>query len=320
MKTMRHTLLCAAVGAVALALASCEHKDLCYDHPHSVSLNVAFDWQLAPEASPASMDVYFFPAGGGTPQRFAFDGRDGGEVVLTAGTYDVLCLNSDTETLLYRNTERWNTFEVYTRNASVLEGMGVRGDASEPPRAEGAEHESGALEPDMLWTASLTAVEVKDVPGGQTVTLCPEQSVTQFTFRITGADNLDHVSALSGTLSGLGRGFFPGPATVDAECVTVPFAVQNQDNATVGGAFRGFGHCPNGNDGTPHMFVVYAVLEDGSQWYYTYDVTAQVHNAPDQRHIHIELDGLPLPTPITNGSGMQPDVDDWHDVIVDIPM
>lgn len=51
-----------------------------------------------------------------------------------------------------------------------------------------------------------------------------------------------------------------------------------------------------------------------------YDVTDQIHSAPDQRNVHIVLDGLPLPKPIVNGGGFQPSVDEWQSVDVDIEM
>lgn len=40
------------------AMTSCEHKDLCFDHAHTVDVKVVFDWRNAPGASPASMAVY----------------------------------------------------------------------------------------------------------------------------------------------------------------------------------------------------------------------------------------------------------------------
>ena len=46
----------------------------------------------------------------------------------------------------------------------------------------------------------------------------------------------------------------------------------------------------------------------------------QIHSAPDQRNVHIVLDGLPLPKPIVNGGGFQPSVDEWQSVDVDIEM
>ena len=33
------------LAVMALVLASCEHKELCYHHPHTVTIRVEFDWK-----------------------------------------------------------------------------------------------------------------------------------------------------------------------------------------------------------------------------------------------------------------------------------
>lgn len=50
---------CLAVMLLPLFTA-CEHKDLCYDHPHSASVEVVFDWTEAPDAHPATMSLYLY--------------------------------------------------------------------------------------------------------------------------------------------------------------------------------------------------------------------------------------------------------------------
>ena len=92
----------------ALAVASCEHKDLCYDHSHTIDVEVVFDWRNASEAAPESMSLYLFP-GDGEALRYDFTGRDGGTIRVPIGKYEALCLNSDTENIVYRNTERKGT-------------------------------------------------------------------------------------------------------------------------------------------------------------------------------------------------------------------
>ena len=64
-------------------LSSCEHKDLCYHHPHQVRLRVVFDWMDAPDAAPDGMTIYFYPTDvvegqSADPYRFDFVGREGG--------------------------------------------------------------------------------------------------------------------------------------------------------------------------------------------------------------------------------------------------
>lgn len=53
------------VGIFMLPLVSCEHKELCYDHSHTVDVRVVLDWKNAAEASPSSMRLYLFPQDGG---------------------------------------------------------------------------------------------------------------------------------------------------------------------------------------------------------------------------------------------------------------
>lgn len=322
MKTTLHIQGAAAMAAAAMTLAACEHKELCYDHSHTVPVDVVFDWTEAPDADPDMMEVYFFPQDGSAAHRIAFNGLDGGTIELPYGNYDIITVSADgsgATANLRRGTEAWESFEIYTRDASVLEGMGMSSTTAEPPRAEGAENESGALAPDMLWSDRQQDMTVK-AADRLTVTLYPEQSATRFTIEIDGAENLKYVKSVSGTLSGLSRGYFVGTDKLNAECVSVPFGMRSDRESRLDGTCLGFGHCPEENGDTPHKLVVYAVLADGSQWYYEYDVTDQVHDAPDQRDIHIRLNGLPLPKPIVNGSGMHPSVDDWENEQVDIEM
>ena len=72
-----------------------------------------------------------------------------------------------------------------------------------------------------------------------------------------------------------------------------------------------------------HLLTIYAILSDGSMWYYTYDVSELLNDTTlnsDSDDCHIELSGLPIPKPIVNGSGFKPDVDDWENEDIDVDM
>ena len=119
MKKIFHTV---TMAALLVAATSCEHKELCLDHAHAVEVEVVFDWRNAPNAAPASMSLYLFP-GDGEALRYDFTGRDGGTIRVPIGKYEALCLNSDTENIVYRNTERKGTFEVTTQTSPPLGGL-----------------------------------------------------------------------------------------------------------------------------------------------------------------------------------------------------
>jgi hypothetical protein len=92
----------------------------------------------------------------------------------------------------------------------------------------------------------------------------------------------------------------------------------HRNEGKITGNFSAFGHCPTILQ--EHHLIIYGILADGSRWYYDFDVTDQVHNAPDQYEIHIKLDELPFPKPVVNGGGFKPSVDDWHSIEIDIQM
>lgn len=318
---MKKIFHAAAAAAVLAAATSCEHKYLCYDHSDAVDVEVVFDWCNAPDASPESMSLYLFPAGGGEALRYEFTDCRGGTIRVSVGSYEALCLNSDTENVTYRNAECRETFEVTTRTADLLSGLSVLGVLSDGvPRVDGTESERVILPPDMLWSDCAESVELKPTAGTPTVTLSPEMSICRYTVEIRNAANLKYVSGISGSLSSMAESLYPGVGC-DATCktgATIPFdAAVSADKSTVTGELFAFG-CPSARK--THTLTVYAVLSDESKWYYTYDVTDQIHSAPDRRDVHIVLDGLPLPKPIVNGGGFQPDVDDWQSVNVDIEM
>lgn len=325
--------------AALLLCTACEHKELCYQHPHVVTLKVEFDWRDAPEASPAGMCVYFYPLEGGGARRFDFNNMRGGEVELTVGKYVALCYNNDTEVAQFYNTDDYLTHGVFTREGNPLEPI-YGNAASYAPRAKGTEDERVVICPDMMWGCNATEIEVSDegvsyvcVPwdeAGETVptfdeqviTFYPHELVCTYTYEVRNVTNLKHMTQMCGTLSGMSGVLTLSSEELGRECVTLPFESVSDGVSTVTGKFYTFGHHAENPD--PHRMVFYVVMDDGGKYCYKdgdkLDVTTQVHEAPDQRHVHIIIDGLDLPQPIENGHGFDPSVDDWEVVEEEIEL
>lgn len=324
--------------AAAIALASCEHKELCYHHPHTVTLRVEFDWRDAPEADPDGMCVYFYPEGGGSGERIDFNNTTGGEVSLRVGRYKVLCFNNDTEAVQFYNADDFATHGVFTREGNVLEPIYGNG-ATYAPRAADTEDERVVICPDMMWGCTATEVEVTEAgvsyvcvkPGEagepvendeQVITLYPHELVCTYTYEVRNVTNLKHMTQMCGSISGMSGVLTFSTEELGRECVTLPFGAEAQGESTVVGKFYTFGHHTDNPD--PHKMVFYVVMDDGAKYCYkdskNLDVTEQVHNAPDRRHVHLIIDGLDLPQPIENGHGFDPSVDDWEIVQEDIIM
>lgn len=307
-----------------LVFASCEYKELCYDHSHVVDLEVKYDWSNVEDgdlANPLGMSAYFYDGKmlatrSSVDNRYDLTGKNGGKVRIEWGQYRVLGLNYDTEAILFRNTEDPMTFEAYTRVSSLEEGTQIATKA-QMPKAAGTENQRVVLEPDMLWAGLGDDFEVQMGEQNASTTIHLEQRVTHFKIVLENVPNLQYTSQFGGSISGLAGGIKLATGELSEECVIHSFPVRKEGNSTLVAEFNSFGHCPHDDDEdevNEHILTIYAVLADGQKWYYTADVTNQVHDPvqnPDEYNIVIQLEELPVPKPIVNGSGFKPDIDGW---------
>lgn len=307
-------LLYALMLVGGLSLISCEHKELCYDHSHTTDVRVVFDWTKAPGASPETMRLYLFPMDGGNVLPYEFTDYRGGHIPVPVGRYKVLCVNSDTESILYRNMGSFDTFEAY-----ASEGV-LNAKSSSVPRAEGTHDERIVKSSDRLYAARLDEVTITFSDESPVITLFPDVSVCHYRVEIRNVSNLEYISqsGISGSLSGMSGGLFVGRDELTPELVTIPFQVVSDGISVLRADFLTFGQLDAGR--SSHKLVVYVIMADGSKNYYTFDVNAQVRKASNPKEVYILLDGLPLPKPIANGGGFQPSVDEWQEEHVDVSM
>lgn len=318
------------VMAVLVALASCDGdlRDLCYDHSHKESqLKVRFDWsEVGDEAQPASMALAVF-AEGAQPVQTAFHGRDGGTVHLLPYTYQFIAHNDDAEAVFGRGTT-WEEFELYAQVTSLARLTRMFATTRTVPMARNTEDQDVILEPGMLWTSALGTTELTAV-GEESVTLPMECAVTEYTFTVKNVENLSYAVEIMGTLSGMSGSWLPALHRCSNTHCVMPVTFSD-DGTTLTGTVRTFGHCPGeGRNHADHLLTIYAEMKDGSKVYFVTDVTEAMHDPdhvnPDdggtgQTDIPIVIDDLPLPKPITNGSGLQPAVGEWQEVSISIPM
>lgn len=331
-----------------LTLCSCkaELRELCYDHSHISNLQVAFDWQHTHEMQPKGMTVLFYDTQRDyqEPERYDFAGTQGGTARLISGSYRAVAYNYDTETILYRGSESEQTLEAYTRYSSVEEGTQLasftRGQTM--PRATGTEDEPVILEPDALCGAA--SDEFTLTPSEDTqVILKPEMRTKEVTITIANVPNLEYATQFGGALSGLAPSINMATGQLGEGCVTETFTCHVKDATTLEMKFRIFGHCPGGHEHAEllhnHPLTIYAILADGSKWYYTTDVSPQMHkwqpgtdpgSNPDpepgsddeeEEEINVEVEGLPIPEPVSDGNGgFQPTIDGWQSIEIEVGM
>lgn len=334
--------ICTFLVLMAFLLVSCAHKDFCLHHPHEVKLKVEFNWQNAPDANPQGMCVFFYPVDGEGYTRMDFKGLDGGYIELSVGKYHVISYNNDTEIAMFANNNDFKTHNAYTREGSVLEPA-LGNSAARAPRVDGSEDEKVVITPDMIWGCNAYDVEVTEtgisyncVPftskgdavsvtkEEHVITLYPDDLLCHYSYEIRNVNNLKHATQMCASLSGMSGGITLSSLALHKECVTLPLEAKiNRETSTITGEFLTFGH--HLENVAPHKMLLYVWMDDGQKLYFgsddeNFNLTDQVHDAPNPKRVHLIIDGLNLPRPIENGNGYNPTVDDWENVYEDILM
>lgn len=306
------------IWTLAILAASCTHKELCYDHTHTRNINVVFDWSKAPDASPRSMSLYLFPENGDTPLRYEFTGKEGGKIRVVAGNYKAICMNSDIRDIIIQDKNNFDLFCISTKEVLSISGLSTnKVSVNSLPTAKSKAEERWVYSPEQIWSGCLDKVQIEE--HGQVVTLMPEGHIKNCHVRIDNAENLQWILGMSATISSLSGGHHPACKRESDECVTIPFETRYDINTqTVTGNFTFFGHCPTAK--TTHKLIIYTILADESQWYYTYDVTEQIENAEDPSNVYITLNELPLPKPVMSGGGFKPTIGGWKEIEINISM
>ena len=320
-----------------LIFGACNHKELCYHHPHQIKIKVEFNWQNAPDANPMGMCVFFYSKNDNYSRRVDFIGMQGGYVELAEGEYQIIAYNNDTESVLFAGTGKFGSHYAYTREGSVLEPA-IGSTASHAPRAQGAEEERVRITPDKLWGCFLSDVKISSAGveyscihnntivenKEQIITLYPNDLVCHYSYEILNVSNLGHATLMCASLSGMAGKLSLSTLALDKECITLPLeANMNRADSTITGEFLTFGHSLE-ND-TPHNMLLYVWMDNGDKFYFgsddpKFNVTEQIHNAPNPKRVHLIIDGLKLPKPLQNGEGYKPTIDDWEEEFEDVIM
>ncbi len=330
-------------------LSSCDHKELCYHHRHIVTLHVDFDWRDAPEARPAGMCVFFYPADKSKDWlRFDFSGMHGGEIHVPEGEYRMLCYNNDTSGVLFSGEHDCDEHIGFTREGGLFEPVGISGGPDRAPRAPGAEDERITICPDEMWGCQAFDVKITEqgmsyvhIPlsekddwvgkpptvTDQLIMLYPHELTCIYTYEILNVKNIGNISSASASISGMSPSLRFIDEELGRECITHPLdAKVEAENGRVTGRFITFGH--HEENTPPHRMMLYVWTKDGKKYVYGtkddhFDVTGQVHRAPDRRRVHLIIDGLDIPEPIedpTPGEGFDPVTDEWQEVKIDVDM
>ena len=301
-----------------LLLTSCHYKDLEYsDLLHN--MRVVFHWDEAPDATPESMLMYVF-AGEAQPVVIPFSDIHGGPAALAPASYQFIAMNDGTE-LLTRGT-RFEEFEVYAPETSMPSVSRMFAANRAFPVAPGTENQHVYMEPEWLQTHGIESFSLTEKT--ETVEFMMHEAVKVYHFIIEDVENLEHVTAVTATLSGMSESWLAGyDRCTDTECL-IPFTMElvGEGTASVAGEVRSFGHCPH-TEIHNHFLTVYYEMDNGKKLYTVIDVTDRLHDGEHDNGgddpIVVEGPALPYSDDPDGGGGMfTPEVDEWIEINEDI--
>lgn len=297
---------------VLTTVAGCEQRELCYDHSHGAEVDLFFDWSMEPDANVSTMVVWAYPDDGSQGQRFEFDASrtrssEGYTIKLPPGTWRLTCYNGNTE----NNREQGKLpgdLQITTFEHSLLAPLNRSGNAPRPPLTENQPVRSPASH---IYAADaeepLTILPQK----GHTImrykaTFVPRRATAIWNIRVEEVTGLARAIEASGIVTGAAESWSVTHAAPFGREVTVPFGmtVCTEGEECLRAAVIVFG------DTAPHEVCHHLRVYTTTNYYYDYDVTDQIHSAPDPKNVHIVVKGMKLPE---TGSGMSPGVSDWVD-------
>lgn len=322
MKLQYHIIELTFLLGGIITLSSCHTDALSYGEDSPVT--VSFDWSDAPDARPEGMRVTFHPLDITSRQavlRYDYPGRGGGQTSLQPGKYVVFTYNNDSDAIGFDSPDDWRNAKARTGDANVTDPMGFTRAGATSFRPVAGEPVRKC--PDKMWGASADTLYVDYSGKPKFITLKPEPLFCEYDYTITNVKNLDKVKYMSAAISGMSDGVNMYHQENSAIPCTHPIPAQRKDSTTITGRFTVFGTMPN--DSVRHFMELYAVTADGKQYRIhgdpgsAWDVTSQVRNAPDPRHVSLKIDNVEIPDS-TVQTGMLPGFEDWEEIHIVVPL
>ena len=318
--------LCGLLLVIVLG-ASCEHKELCYDHePHAerveYKLELDFDceWEYNIESNvdweqvwkpeygisyddirpkePEGVRIHIFNEDDQTETVRNLTKQNSTIRFSQEGHYDMLFYNNDTEYIVFEGLESFHTASATTRGFSRSRVMNA---------------------PDMLFGAYVDSIFVEKSSQTETMTVTLKPLVYTYLVRYEFAERADEIISATGALDGVacrvnlsdGR-TTPDVATIGYDCTTGNFGAQ--------ALVRSFGipDYPNPNySRSDRKYTTYLEvrLKDGTSKQFKFDITDQMAKQPHGGVILIE----DIQMNESGGGAFDVGVEGWGQA-VDVPL
>lgn len=314
---MCRATIIAALLAIMSAIA-CSKSDTASEiMDHTVSVSVTFDMRYVGDQPPAGMTLYLYPLDENLEtRRFDFKGITGGKVDIKPGRYNIICYNNDTHGVDFRNTDRYDSHEAYTRQSALNQSP----DGNNLPVAPGAEDEQLLICPDPMTGTSISNVSLES--NDVTLTLQPRRLTCTYRYEITDVTNIGRVTSMFASISGMTSSLLLCDGNPGSECATLVSEAVSDGMSRITGEFVTFRH-DNGCNASHHL-MLYVWTDDGKLHCLggsdtRFDMTEKLHQSGESGSVTLTVNGLEIPqSHDPEGSGYTPDIDDWPIVDTDI--
>ncbi len=325
---------------IIMVVVSCEHKELCYHHPHTAKVSILSDWSMFDKEPPTGMTVMVYPQQGEqeTSVKTLTHILDHVTLNLPVGIYHSVIFNqseSEYGSVSFRGMDKYETAEVYTNDTkstwykSRAENERV---VTAPEWIGSSRHEDAEVTQEMVDATgeeTLKGIHPRNAYGYIIAEHTPQNIIytISVTVHIKGFHNLRSARA---SLDGLAEGYYFGGGKYSGNTVTQLLEnweknVDENDptKGTITAIITCFG-LPDGHMTTPdeNLFSLSLLLVDnktvvghtfkiGNRFVYDEDsATAKLC-----LYLDLTLDE-PLPDVKPEGgsnSGFNATVDDWGD-------
>ena len=337
---MRQIMIKLLFCSVLISLfASCKRDHLYYSTGGSAAILFNVDWEK-PLLEPNGVSIYSYDAQSGKAITQAGISSNPAqiEVAHPVGTYDFLLIN-DTEyeldNILFADVENLETFKVLAKAGDAP----VFGNLSDTRGVQYAT-ETDIVAVEKVHNLKITTQDIeyfdsKPATGDheifKTVKAEPERITELIEIEIMVKNIASAAGAPRSHLTNMSAGYWLGLEQKHEQLLTHEFVLNNKQmlasdskTAMISKKLVSFGpHRTRGELTNQHELIMHFVLVNGDSHVVRLDVTNQIESAYDGvQNVHKIKAVIELPLAIGGGGGgpFDPDVEDWEDVEVELPI
>lgn len=329
-----------AVLAALSFLSSCNHKDLCFDHPpHALRSQTRFTvsynclWEVGDNGRPtwqdnwpSSFGISYESLVPGVPDGLCVNaygkngknivshvGADDGLVEMAVGENQLLLYNDDTEYIIFDNMNASVSAKATTRGRSRSSYSGSPVYAPKDGVAEPT-----VTSPDPLFCKYIADYDQQLLQTPATLDVTLQPLVFTYLIRYEFQHGLEYVSLARGALAGMAESVYlfdghtgPEQATILYDCSVEPWGVQAIVNSF------GVPDYPSPvykSDPSPSFALNLEVrLSNGKTMNFNFDVTEQIKSQPHGGVIEVNDIYISDEDGKQGGSGFDVTIDGWGD-------